>query len=342
MSCNSPLHAYYSICDFNISGKKHLHFIPKDKYDSFLQANGALIGSDIELVDIPCGKCIECRISKAQDWATRLELESYSYPAEQSLFVTLTYDDAHLPEPQESLRRDTFERGFYAPLVYKDIQKFHYKLRSYFNESFRFFGCGEYGPVNFRPHWHFLYFGLNVFGIFDDIQTKFRKNGRLYFESKKLNALWNKGFVIFTDFSPSNANYTAQYCIKKLKGDREKEYQDACQKLELKPLPAELIRMSNRPGIGSNFYDKHSVEVLYSDSINLRNGKSSCIPDYFKARLLNDYPEQYPEEKLNKQIRAAYKQLERNKRSTLSFDEIQGIRERAKKRYIQQKTRQDL
>lgn len=37
-----------------------------------------------------------------------------------------------------------------------DIQLFFKRLRKKVNEKIRTFYCGEYGPVHFRPHWHFL------------------------------------------------------------------------------------------------------------------------------------------------------------------------------------------
>jgi hypothetical protein len=40
---------------------------------------------------IPCGKCIGCRMSKAQDWGVRCLHEAKMWP--QSCYVTLTYSE---------------------------------------------------------------------------------------------------------------------------------------------------------------------------------------------------------------------------------------------------------
>ena len=44
---------------------------------------------------LPCGQCIGCRLDWAGDWAARCEKEAQLW--EHNAFVTLTYDDKHLP-----------------------------------------------------------------------------------------------------------------------------------------------------------------------------------------------------------------------------------------------------
>ena len=45
---------------------------------------------------VPCGKCEACRNRKAFAWSKRLELEEHCW--KYTAFVTLTYDDDHLPQ----------------------------------------------------------------------------------------------------------------------------------------------------------------------------------------------------------------------------------------------------
>ena len=49
---------------------------------------------------MPCGKCLSCRIAKRSEWAMRMihELDNFNC----AVFVTLTYDEDHLP-PHGSL-----------------------------------------------------------------------------------------------------------------------------------------------------------------------------------------------------------------------------------------------
>ena len=44
---------------------------------------------------VPCGKCEDCLKSKARGWAFRILKEASLY--ENNFFLTLTYDDDHLP-----------------------------------------------------------------------------------------------------------------------------------------------------------------------------------------------------------------------------------------------------
>ena len=52
-------------------------------------------GDVTEFIEIPCGKCSGCRLQRSREWANRcmLELEYHK----SSYFVTLTYDEAHVP-----------------------------------------------------------------------------------------------------------------------------------------------------------------------------------------------------------------------------------------------------
>ena len=44
---------------------------------------------------IPCGKCIGCRLAHSRQWAVRCVHEASLH--DRNCFLTLTFDDAHLP-----------------------------------------------------------------------------------------------------------------------------------------------------------------------------------------------------------------------------------------------------
>lgn len=78
---------------------------------------------------IPCGKCEGCRIDKANDNATKAYLESQNWP--ENAFLTLTYDNAHLPKKRT--------------LVKRDLQLFWKKLRKHISpQRIKYLACGEY------------------------------------------------------------------------------------------------------------------------------------------------------------------------------------------------------
>ena len=115
MVCLSPLEAWYSK-ELNVTGKRSLVF---DKRE-------ALTGIPVK---IPCGQCIGCRLQKSLDWAVRCVHEKSLH--EESSFVTLTYDDEHLPAN--------------GSLVYRDFQLFMKRYRKITGSGVRFLMCGEYG-----------------------------------------------------------------------------------------------------------------------------------------------------------------------------------------------------
>ena len=51
------------------------------------------------VVAVPCGQCKNCRINQARIWTNRILMEQCCH--DYSCFVTLTYDDEHLPSPAD-------------------------------------------------------------------------------------------------------------------------------------------------------------------------------------------------------------------------------------------------
>lgn len=94
-------------------------------------------------VSVPCGKCLVCLSNKRKEWAFRLEQEhKYSKKAE---FITLTYDQKHLP--------------FLGSLCKEHLQNYLKRLRKQNGENrIRYYAVGEYGSASMRPHYHILLF----------------------------------------------------------------------------------------------------------------------------------------------------------------------------------------
>lgn len=90
-----------------------------------------------------CGHCEPCRANRQREWAGRILMEASCY--ESSAFITLTYNDDHLP-PNGSLRP-------------KDLQDWKKRAaRALKHSRLRFFACGEYGSLTSRPHYHAVIF----------------------------------------------------------------------------------------------------------------------------------------------------------------------------------------
>lgn len=71
---------------------------------------------------LPCGQCVGCRLERSRQWAVRCMHEASLY--DQNAFVTLTYDQDHLPES--------------GSLRYRDFQLFCKRARDKLG-PFRFF-----------------------------------------------------------------------------------------------------------------------------------------------------------------------------------------------------------
>lgn len=250
------------------------------------------LGDGLSYIEVPCGKCLECRIQRTRQWADRCVLEAKQY--KKNYFVTLTYDDNHLPD-KNSLKP-------------KDLQDFMKRLRKKFKGvKIRFLACGEYGDLSFRPHYHLLLFNLPlkdlsyVFQHRDviDIDVKTGKNiyGPYQFDlrppkssqtlmfSRIIYDLWQyKGFISVDEVNYNTAAYVSQYINKKLDGSGAKKYE------ELGIIPP-FLRMSNRPGIGAQYFDSHD-EIHNEDHIIIPgDGEAhiSAVPRYFDKLFVKKY-----------------------------------------------------
>lgn len=185
-----------------------------------------------------------------------------------SSFVTLTYDDDHIPHDW-SLR-------------YSDFQLFVERVRRRYPGA-RFFMCGEYGDATLRPHYHACLFGVH----FSD-RKLFSKSGAgsdLY-TSSELSALWANGHASVGDLTFESAAYVARYVTKKLNkpdDDRLLRFDDNGVCYWLAP---EFARMSLKPGIGANWWKKYGQEVLARGNVVMR-GVEMKVPRYY-AKLCSD------------------------------------------------------
>ena len=248
MPCYSPMRAWRTGRINPETGKMQITF----------SRSNALV--DIDALDIPCGKCIGCRIRYSTDWALRCVHESMCF--EHNSFITLTYNDENLPPG--------------ATLVKKHFVDFMKRLRRRVEPThIRYFMCGEYGDLNQRPHYHALIFN---YSFPDKEEFKYRKNSILY-TSKLLEELWPFGFSSVGALTYETASYVAQYSVKKITGDLADEvYGD-----NVRP----YVAMSRKPGIGSLYFDKYKTELLRYDSI-VHNGRQFPLPRFYTEKFTDE------------------------------------------------------
>lgn len=189
---------------------------------------------------------------------------------EFSSFVTLTYDDAHLP--------------YGETLHYPHFQLFMKRLRKRFEpHKLRFFCCGEYGDTFGRPHYHAAIFGA----AFGD-RKPWRKSGAGFqlYRSALLEAAWDFGGAEIGDLSFDSAAYVARYCTKKITGDRaEGHYAKLVPETgEIVARVPEFARMSLKPGIGAGWFDRYGQHALDHGFV-IVDGRKLPVPKFYKSRM---------------------------------------------------------
>lgn len=230
-------------------------------------------------IDVPCGKCLGCRLDQSKAWADRCMLE-LKYHA-SSYFLTLTYDDEHLPFSE--VVDDDGCISYNNTLRKSDFQKFMKRLRKAFPEQhLRYFMCGEYGSTTYRPHYHCIVFGLSL----NDLQIYKRSLlGDNYYTSNTLNSIWNRGFVVIGEVTYESCAYTARYVMKK--ANDSIDFKHLYDTLNVEP---EFTLMSRRPGIGRQYFEDNKHRLFDSDFIYISTedgGRKFKPPRYFK-KLYDD------------------------------------------------------
>ncbi|QCQ85108.1 replication initiator protein [Blackfly microvirus SF02] len=259
MTCYHPTPTWRSR-QVNSSGKRSLVFSENQ-------------GIDGTRMDIPCGGCIGCRLDRAADWQTRLIHESQDFFFKA--FITCTYSSEHLPAD--------------GSLNKKHFQDFLKRLRKKIEpQKIRFFACGEYGENLQRPHYHALIFGYD----FPDkkIHSKNNKTGDILYTSKLLEETWGKGFCTTGSVTPDSCGYVSRYMMKKVRGDAAVEHYRRVNTTtgEIINLLPEYIHMSTKPGIGHNFYEKHSKQIQQQDDVIINKTKRRVPPYYDKLTAKQD------------------------------------------------------
>lgn len=268
--------------------EKHLGAIvkPMSRFIKFKDASeDMLVNSEAYgLRKIPCGKCLGCRLDYSRNWADRMMLELETM--KKAVFVTLTYNNAHIPYKLIKL-----EDGEEVPIGYtfckRDVQLFMKNLRrDYEGVKIRFYLAAERGETTLRPHYHAIIFGIGIDDFPDRIPKGVNELGQQYYIVPELEKCWHefdekkndlgsRGFVLASDVSYATCAYVARYVTKKAVPVSNID--------ELEGLDDEFNLMSRRPGIGMQYLADHP-ECLHFGNISVstpEGAKKMRIPNYF-------------------------------------------------------------
>lgn len=207
-------------------------------------------------------------------WATRGSRELYNW--DTSLFITLTYDEAHLPH----------DRSLSKPEIQAFIKRVKKRFSRPREDPIRQIYCGEYGTTTRRPHYHCILFNCD---FVDRKPHRLSDQGHQIFVSETLTRLWGKGFVEFGFASPATIAYLFKYILKK-KTRKEKE-----QPLEIEhdgttyEVAHEFIEPSRNPGIGASLRGSKSINKGYLTV----NGVRTKLPKYYLEHLKRENPREH-------------------------------------------------
>lgn len=295
MPCTSPLPAWRPA---GMGGRPKIH---KGGFES-LAAFERASGMDIETFRLDCGSCLSCRIAKQRDWAVRAMHESVLHPEDEASFLTLTYNDEHLPP----------DRG----LVKADLRNFMKRLRRRVGSGLKYLGCGEYGDVGLRPHYHAALWGHS----FPDrvLETRSKKGFPLY-SSKTLTDAWSCpkcrqpiGFALLGNLTYDSAAYVAGYTVKKITGSHEfwhylRQVDDG-EFVSVQPEFSAVSRGGREgKGLAYGFYERFRSDLFPKDYVHLASGdklKKVPVPRYYRRLLAEDDPQLAEELRLKRVARA--------------------------------------
>lgn len=265
----------------------------------------------VRFAHLPCGKCSDCRKRMRAEWSNRLSIELEHYHTKLRWrvgFVTLTYNDEHLPHIPEKFFKD----GEYDEIPcfsYDDIKRFItclrnwlYRERGQLTYALRWFIACEYGEHFHRPHYH----GILIFHptISDDEMWRACSDAwtasELIILDRSIRAKRvNHGFISgFDAFVPKDTFSVGGYCAKYVCKDIEFMNATAGKFDHLKGRLKNELRHyqpfhKQSIGFGSSLLNDFE-ESMYTDGFAYSGHKRLVeLPLYLKRKLLYTTTKKY-------------------------------------------------
>lgn len=217
----------------------------------FLKKIVRMKNTDFQYMKVDCGKCQECLKRKAQQWAFRFNEQMKQCNVYKPLFLTLTYEDKYLAYINDD--RPT--------LVKSDLQGFIKRLRQ--NERRKgnklkliYYGVGEYGGLNERPHYHVLLLNCS--------------------DERSITDAWYYGNIHFGTVEPASIAYVLKYAQKKITIINDERFK-------------EFAVMSKKIGIS---YIENNLNIDYNKKnlkpfLTTEGGIKIPMPRYYKEKIFS-------------------------------------------------------
>lgn len=291
-----------------------------------------------------CGKCLPCLMKRKAQWSYRIQAEARK--AFSSYFITLTYDDRHLPLGEVGSSVNSSDHKLFI----KNLKKLENEKvlstrkmvsadewrRISNNEKvkgrLKYYGCFEYGDENSRVHLHYIL--LNVSDI---------NNINLAWTDKPIKTLKKDGYeptnvgnsmgrIAVDDCNINTIDYVLKYMIK---DNSNKDYSDR---------EKEKAFMSK--GFGLSLVDDEFKKYIKKPDANLvvnDRGSKIGLPRYFRKKFLNEEESNkkisYIRQKVSQEWDKKERELEREGRSIYLVDALnkekrRGLLNKNKKREL--------
>lgn len=337
MPCYHPL---YRVPVRNLN-RLPKHYRGRVKHDALITSDPSEADYIAQLLhmtvqQIPCGSCTGCRLEYSKQWATRIMMEVESRKGVDCWFLTLTYDDDHLPEQLGYDVSDDGEIYSIVNLVPEHLTKFWKRLRKAFPDcKISYFAAGEYGDKGLRPHYHACVFGLPL----TDLRIIGRNELRQpIFSSAKLEKIWGKGFVSIGELEFESAAYVARYTMKKQKGKeakaRRERFQNFNEVVDGKPIVQPFARMSLKRPIGKQYMLDNMGRFVQNGCTYIRDGKKVLMPRYFLRLVEKTDPDLFPDYQMKRERFISIKIRSQKVRSFVKMSEISANAEKVKREQI--------
>lgn len=218
-----------------------------------------------------CGKCYICRTTMRNIWAFRM-LKELKYN-DDTKFVTLTYNEEHLPFARTSPKfRDKFNLSIKDRvniLVPQHISDYHAALnkllKKHNHRIARYYTIGEYGDLFKRSHYHEI------------LYTDLPQDGTL---ETMVDEVWKSfGITDFEAVNTANVVYTAKHQFKVSDGTPAQN--------ALSPIFQRMSRYNG--GIGSQYFKDYKNIISQPTFKGFTiNGFRIPVPPYYKKLARNN------------------------------------------------------
>nr|WAE43919.1 MAG: replication initiator protein [Microviridae sp.] len=207
------------------------------------------------IVPAPCGKCAQCLSIFREGWLIRLKEHSKLY--DEKIFVTLTYDDEHLPMHGDWYNMDDGSQ-FRGSVNRRDCQLFFKRLRKDCRDKrISYYLVGEYGSRTMRPHYHAIIFGLGA----NDYE--------------KIKRAWQVGNIHVGSVNDRSINYICKYHLLRGKNPVGSESSFS--------LSSKLLGMNYVKNMKNWHTEYPSDRAFY-----YLNGYKKNLPRYYRDKIYSD------------------------------------------------------